>query len=79
MRKKIYYMDLDAVEYGSNLSSLEQLARERHCFVLSLIEGYTEVEIALKLRVSHKAISLQITKARKKITKFLKEGGYKTP
>ncbi len=39
---------------------------ERHCFVLSLIEGYTEVEIALKLRVSHKAISLQITKARKK-------------
>ena len=29
MRKKIYYMDLAAVEYGKNLSRLEQLTHER--------------------------------------------------
>ncbi len=29
MRKKIYYMDMAAVEYGMNLSRLEQLAHER--------------------------------------------------
>ena len=68
----IFWMDMEL--------ALELLTDyERHCFVLSLVEGYTEVEIALRLRVSHKAISLQITKARKKITKFLQEGGYKTP
>lgn len=29
MRKKIYYVDLAAVEFGKNLSLLEQLAHER--------------------------------------------------
>jgi hypothetical protein len=29
MRQKIYYVDLAAVEFGKNLSLLEQLAHER--------------------------------------------------
>lgn len=60
--------------------SLELLSDyERRCFVANLIEGYTEEEIGHKFKVSHKAISLQIKKARRKIKRFLKKGGYKTP
>ena len=106
MRKQIYYMDLDAIEYGSNLTPLEQIAHEQllttrdwdslffwmdigfslavlsnyegHCFVLNLIEGYTEEEIARRLNVSHQMVSIKIKKAKIKIRNFLKEG-YKAP
>ena len=101
MRKKIYYMDMAAVENQDLLTPIEHITRERilttrdwdslifwmdielafklltdyerHCFILSFIEGYTEDEIAFCLNITHQAVSKQVKKSRKKIKAFLKE------
>ena len=105
-RKKIYYMDLSAVENNEILSPIEHITRERllttrdwdrfifwmdfeaalellsnhenHCFVLSFIEGYTEEEIAIRLKIAHQTVSKKIKKAKMKIRNYLKEG-YNAP
>jgi RNA polymerase sigma factor (sigma-70 family) len=106
MRKKIYYVDMSAIESGKDLCPFETLVRhnllttqdwdrlftwmdielalealsdyERRCLVSSLIEGYTQEEIAARLHVSQEAVMKQIKKAKRKMRNILAEG-YKTP
>ena len=67
----IFWMDIE--------SALGLLSNyESHCFVLNLIEGYTEVEIATLLKITHQTVSKKIKKAKIKIRNYLKEG-YKAP
>jgi len=105
-RKKLYYMDLTAVECGTHLSRLEQLTHERMmtsrdwdalifwldleaalasvtdkqriCFVLKYIEGFTEKEIAQNFKLAQSTVSRHLSRGRKNIRNFLSDG-YKTP
>jgi len=59
--------------------ALKSLTRkQRKCFELVIMEGYTEVEVAGRLGISHQAVSNLIAKAKGKLKKILK-GGCKTP
>jgi len=56
-RKKIYYMDLSAVEKGQNLTHLEQLARERlqTCRDWERLIFWMDIELAMEALSDYEA------------------------
>ncbi len=67
----IFWMDMEAA-----LGLLSDY--ESRCFVLNLIEGYAEAEIAARLKIGQQMVSRKIKKAKIKIRNYLKEG-YNAP
>lgn len=100
-RKRIVYVDMDHVEFGSDLTVLEARTREkllstrqmdahifwldikeglktltkrqRKCFEGVFIEGYSESEIAERLRISQQTVYDHLEAAKMKMKSFLGE------
>ncbi len=67
----IFWMDIK--------SALELLSEhESHCFILNFVDGYSEIEIAKRLKIAQQTVSKKIKKAKRVIRNYLKEG-YNAP
>lgn len=62
----IFWLDME--------EAMKQLtSRQRECFTLKYLEGYTTSEIVKKLGITQQALSKQLISAKEKIRYFLKE------
>lgn len=68
--------DFDAFIFWLDMEeALKQLTpRQRECFTLKYLEGYTTAEIMKKLGITQQALSKQLIPAKEKIKYFLKDG-----
>lgn len=68
--------DFDALIFWLDMEeAMKQLTpRQRECFTLKYLEGYTTAEIMKKLGITQQALSKQLIPAKEKIKYFLRDG-----